>query len=361
MDRRTEKDCASEDVGEEAGLCRDGRRYLGFLLGLTLVMLGGLCLVLAARGGDHFSAISRPGDAAWYRDFGGDGVTEIQDQDLFFHDIGRSIEHARQADIIILGSSLVSFAIDQSVVRERLEQPRGLKFYNMAFVGVASGEFARQVARKHHLHPRLWIVNADDGGGGGSFFHRNLTRSFGADVRPIPSVRLSRFGANYEVIRRNLRWRFEDATRDVRRSFAAPRAGAIPAFERDDRTGAADMRGFPRFLAEGNPGVKMTRDPDCHSTPDVITNARELVQSLGAPVVLTLVPNFHGCRTQVREIADAIGVETAMPARTDYSSWDGGGHLDRKGAGDFTNDLVSALETTSAFQRMRENDDRRQR
>ncbi|UFZ04404.1 hypothetical protein LQG66_35355 [Bradyrhizobium ontarionense] len=361
MDRRTEEaGLPSGDVGEDDP-GRACRRYVGLLLGLTAAMLGGLCLALAAQGGDHFSAIGRSGDAAWYRNFGGDGVTEIQDQDLFFHGIGRSIDQARQADVIILGSSLVSFAIDPSVVRERLERRYGLKFYNMAFVGVASGEFARQIALKHRLHPRLWIVNADDGGGGGNFFHRNLTRAFGADVRPIPSTRLSRFGAYYEVIRRNLRWRFEDATRDIRRALAAPRAGAIPSFDRDDRTGAADMRGFPRFLADGNPGVKITRDPDCHTTPDVIANARDFVQSLGAPVVLTLVPNFHGCLTQVREVADAIGVETALPARTDYSSWDGGGHLDGRGAADFTGDLVSALEKTRALQRMRENDDRGQR
>ena len=351
-------------AGEKAragGLGPAGRRYLGCLLGLTAAMLGGLGVWLAAQGGDHFGAISRAADRAWYRNFGGDSVTEIQDQDLFYHHIGRSIDHVRQADVIILGSSLVSFAVDQAIMRERLEQRYGLKFYNMAFVGIASGEFVRQIANKYHIRPRLWIVNADDGGGGGNFFHRNLMRSFGADARQIPSIRLSRFGAYYEVLRRNLRWRLEDATRDVRRSFAAPRANAIPPFERDDRTGAADMRAFPRFLADGNPGVKMTRDPDCHTTPDVIANAREFVRSLGAPVVMTLVPNFHGCRTQVRDVADAIGVEVAMTARTDYSSWDGGGHLDHRGAADFTLDLVSALEKTSAFQRIRENDDRQQR
>ncbi|MGJ5178169.1 hypothetical protein ACQR16_08730 [Bradyrhizobium oligotrophicum] len=358
MDRRTEQaGLAGAEIAEGG---RDGRRYLGCLLGLTAAMLGGLGAWLAAQGGDHFSAISRPDDPAWYRNFAGDSVTEIQDQDLFYHHIGRSIDHARQADVIILGSSLVSFAVDQAVMRERLEQRYGLKFYNMAFVGVASGEFVRQIALKHQIRPRLWIVNADDGGGGGNFFHRNLTRAFGADVRPIPSITLSRFRAAYEVLRRNLRWRFEDATRGWRQALAGPRPGPLPRFDRDDRTGAADMSTFPRFLADGNPAVKMTRDPDCHTTPDVVANARDIVQSLGAPVVLTLVPNFHGCLTQAREIAAAIGVETALPARTDYSSWDGGGHLDGKGAADFTRDLITALERTRAFQELGEHGDRRQ-
>ncbi len=94
----------------------------------------------------------------------------------------------------------------------------------------------------------------------------------------------------------------------------------------------------------------MTRDPDCHTSPEIITNARDFVQSLGVPTVLTLVPNLHGCVTQMREVAQALGVETAAPARTDYSSWDKGGHLDRTGSIAFTNDLVTALEQTSAFQ-----------
>ncbi|WP_315721150.1 MULTISPECIES: hypothetical protein [unclassified Bradyrhizobium] len=359
MDRRAERtDRAGHQVDPEC-LGPAGRRYLGCLLGLAAAMLGGLGVWLAAQGGDHFSAIGRPGDPAWYRNFGGDSVTEIQDQDLFYHGIGRSIDNARQADVIILGSSLVSFAIDQAVMHERLEKPYGLKFYNMAFVGVASGEFARQIALRHHLRPRLWILNADDGGGGGNFFFRNLTRAFGADVRPIPSTKLSRYGATYEIIRRNLRWRFEDATRHWREALAGPRSGPLPRFDRDDRTGAADMSTFPRFLSQGNPRVKMTRDPDCHTTPDVIANARDMVRSLGAPVVLAFVPNFHGCLTQVREIAAAIGIETALPSRTDYSSWDGGGHLDGQGAADFTRDLINALEQTRAFQGMRDNDDRR--
>lgn len=342
---------AANEVGKR-GSGFAGLRYLAAVLALVVALLGGLAVWMNAQGGDHFSAISRPDNAAWYRDFGGDSVTEIQDQDLFYHAIGRSIDHARQADVIILGSSLVSFAIDEAVIRTRLEQPHRLKFYNMAFVGVASSEFARQIALKYDIHPRLWILNADDGGGGGNFFHRNLTRAFGADARAIPSAQLSRPGAIYEVIRRNLRWRFEDASRALRRTFAPSRAAAIPHFDRNDRTGAADMSRFPRFLADGNPKVEMTRDPDCHTTPDVIDSARDLVTALGSPVVLTLVPNYHGCLTQVREIADGIGAETALPPRTDYSSWDGGGHLDGRGAADFTRDFISALEKTRAFQNL---------
>ena len=332
--------------------------YLTLVAGIIGVTLAVACFLVSHRQADHFAAIATAGKPSWYLDLAGDYVTEIQDQDLFFHDIGRSIDHVRDADIVILGSSLVAFALSEDVIRGRLEKPYGLKFFNMSFVGVASGEFSRQVIEKYRLHPRLWIINADDGGGGGNFFSRNLTRAFGADVKAIPAVQRGRTRAYYDVVRRNLRWRFEEATVGMRNWLLIPSKTIIPRFSRSDESGAVDMSGFPGFLADDNPPVKMNRDPDCHTTPEVIATAREFVRSLGAPVVLTLVPNFHGCVTQLREIAAATGVEVALPARADYSSWDKGGHLDRKGAAEFTHDLIGSLEKTAAFQALGRKDGR---
>jgi hypothetical protein len=349
---------ASPIPGPAAEGGRSHRIYLALLAGIVGAISGATFLYFVVQSSDHFTAITRRGDAAWYQNLAGNYVTEIQDQDLFFHDIGRSIDYARQADIIILGSSLVSFAINEDVIRARLEKPYGLKFYNMAFVGVASGEFSRRIIEKYNLRPRLWIINADDGGGGGNFFGRNLTRAFGPDVKEIPATHYGRMRARYEVARRNLRWRFEQF--GVVKRLVPPKDGVIPMFDRSDKTGAADMSAFPHVLEGGNPGVKMTRDPDCHSTPDIIANARAFVHALGGLALLTLVPNMHGCLTQVREIAQAVGIEVAQPDSAEYSSWDKGGHLDRNGSIAFTNDLVTALEKTSVFQALSRNDAHRQ-
>jgi hypothetical protein len=99
-------------------------------------------------------------------------------------------------------------------------------------------------------------------------------------------------------------------------------------------------------------------DPS-HTTPEVMANAQDFVQTLGTPVVLTLVPNMHGCQAQMREVAQAVGLEIAEPSRTNYSSWDGGGHLDRNGSIAFTNDFVTELEKTLGFQALSRNDVRR--
>jgi hypothetical protein len=339
-----------------ADLNRGRGLYVAFIAGIFGMAIAASCLLFSSQQSDHFAAISPGGNASWYQDLAGDYVTEIQDQDLFFHNIGRSIDNVRKADIIILGSSLVAFALSEDVIRDRLEKPYGLKFFNMSFVGVASGEFSLRIIEKYHLHPRLWIINADDGGGGGNFFGRNLTRAFGADVKAIPAVRHGSTRAYYDVMRRNLRWRFEEATAGMRNRLLPASKTVIPSFARSNENGATDMSGFPGFLANDNPLVRMTRDPDCHTTPEAIATAREFVHSLAAPVVLTIIPNFHGCLTQLREIADAVGIETALPARTDYSSWDKGGHLDRNGAAEFTRDLIGSLEETVAFQALRRKD-----
>jgi hypothetical protein len=364
MDRRTQSVAVAKRTPQITGLAqlpsigRMCRIYIVCLASVTALIFGGASFYFGRQEVDHFAAISPAGQSSWYQNLAGHYVTEIQDQDLFFHNIGRSIDYARQADIIILGSSLVSFAVNEQVIRDRLEKPYGLKFYNMAFVGVASGEFSRQIIEKYNLHPRLWIINADDGGGGGNFFGRNLTRAFGGDVKEILATHYGQMRARYEVVRRNLRWRFEEL--GVVKRLIPAKAGVIPMFYRNDETGASDMTAFPHILEAGNPGVKMTRDPDCHTTPEVIANAGDFVHTLGTPAILTLIPTLHGCLTQMREVAQAVGLEVAEPERTDYSSWDGGGHLDRNGSIAFTNDLIAALEKTSVFQALSQSDAHRQ-
>jgi hypothetical protein len=185
-----------------AGSCRSKQsvcaQYVFLLLFATLFTLSVFASTVVFRGEDHVGSIPLDGDPSWYQDLGGEFVTEIQDQDLFFHDIGPSISHLKTADIVMIGSSLVAFAIDGRVVRKHLEDALGLKFYNMSFVGIPNGEFSLRIAQKHGIWPRLWVINADDGGGG-NFFSRGLSRYFSADVKPIAALEHGRLAALREV------------------------------------------------------------------------------------------------------------------------------------------------------------------
>jgi hypothetical protein len=61
------------------------------------------------------------------------------------------------------------------------------------------------------------------------------------------------------------------------------------------------------------------------------------------------VPNTYYCEQQARELAAKLGVELVLTGKTDYSSWDGGGHLDRRGRARFTLDLMTALEKSNVL------------
>jgi hypothetical protein len=218
----------------------------------------------------------------------------------------------------------------------------GLRFFNLSFIGIFSGEFARQIAAKFAIHPRLWIINADDGGGG-NFFSRNLTLAFGADVRPIPALRHSRLTAFKEVVRRNLRWRTEDIPDDLSLLLTGSEDLGTRAY-RNARTGSTEFHRFPQYEKVDNPPVLIKRPPDCHTNPEAVAFARDFVRDLGGDVILTVIPNTHYCQTQAREIAASLGIEFVHPGHLDCSSWDGGVHLDYRGSLRLTADLMDAVE-----------------
>jgi hypothetical protein len=327
--------------------------------GLYLILLAAgiaCCLVtismLAMLHRNHFASIA-PADLdpeEWYQNTGGKRVMEIQDEDVFYHGIGSSIANLRRADVVIMGSSIVAFAINGRVAGDLMAQ-HGLKFFNMSFIGVFSGAFPRLIIKKYQLHPKLWIINADDGGGGGNFFSHDLTRGFSGDVRPIPVLQYGRTKAIAEVIRRNLRWRLEDAPDDISLLLSGT-ANRRSRSYRSASTGNAEFRNFPQYERSDNGPVEIKRAPDCHTNAQAIEIARDFVRDIGGSVILTVIPNFWYCETQAREIADSLGIEFVSPGHLDYSSWDGGGHLDRRGSLRLTADLMGAIERSQTFARL---------
>jgi len=342
--------CADFVVSEKVG-----KKFLiNFFLVIFLqsILITSIFLFIFYRNDlDHLTAISQGRNSEWYKDLGGFNVSEIQDQDLFYHNIGKSINSAKKADIIILGSSLASFGFNSSVLNEKITKPFGLKVYNMSFVGVASGEFAKRIALKFELHPRLWIINADDGGGGGNFFSRSVIRNFCADTKTISATEHNRLQAFFDVVRRNLLWRIEDLVSHFR-LHSVDRSSSqslIPEFYRNYQTGEVDMSAFPKYLSLDNPNVYISRPQDCHSQSEVINIAKQFTESIGSRMVLSLVPNIHSCSQQAKEIADSLGVELLLPSHNNYSSWDKGGHLDLIGSIKFTQDFVGRLIQSKTF------------
>jgi len=323
-------------------------RYLWLVAGLGALFLAVFSWWGVARR-DHFASIPLDGDTAWYRNYGDRVTREIQDRDILYHDIGHSIDEARRADIIFLGHSMLLWGLQHDVI-DAFARRHGLRIYNLASAGDGSGEFLRLVVKRWDLHPRLWIINADDHAA--NFFNVSLD-DFGASGKSsaISVVKYGRVRGFLNVVGRNLRWRLEDKILAL-----APEGWLKPLFPgpglavwRSATDGNWYLDRVPAFVQPNNADIKVTRSQDCHTDPGEVARARHYLDDIGGATVLMLAPYHEFCPQRVRELAAALDVEALIPPDAQYSSADGGGHLDKRGAIAFTGFLLGALEQTAAF------------
>jgi hypothetical protein len=326
---------------------RDFRRYIlvlaaGGLASLLMISAAMLRPVSSLFGLSDFARISLLDRKLWYRDLGGRTVPELQELDLFYHNIGPMIAEARGADIILLGPSFVLYAIDPDELRH-FGKKHGIKIYNMAFFGVRSGEFSREIIKRWSLHPKLWIINVDDNFD--HFFSTSLKMWWFNSPQsvPIPPIGYDRMKGWVSVARRNVRWRFEDAR--------APSGSDRSVYRRID-DGSVYLDNNPRYGATDNETLVVVRDPNCHATPETIKIGRDYLASIGGDSILTLIPNSTWCPTQALELGKGLGREVLLPPDANYSTVDNGGHLDHKSAVAFTRFILSSLEQSQTFMRV---------
>jgi hypothetical protein len=292
------------------------------------------------HGRDHFAALQGE-DQEWYRDFAGRNVPEIQDQEIFYHNIGQSIEWAKKADVIILGSSQVMYALDKEDLQEFGERHQ-LRIYNMSFVGVRGGELLRQIIKKWNIRPKLWIINVDDRII--PFFSPSTDATFGPIRQKIPAIAETRVAGFLNVASRNLRWRLEDWTARIRDGTVAP-----SGIYRNVRTGFMKVESNPQYLAEDNRKLVIERDQNCHATSESRQFGKEFLTEIGGRTLFMLVPHSQACTLQARELSDELGVEVVISDGAGFSTIDGGGHFDKKSALKYTPFLLSAVENSAAF------------
>jgi hypothetical protein len=301
------------------------------------------CWAVHSPSQDHVGAISLRGDGTWYYNY--ENGFEIQDNDVFFHGIGHSIERARLADIIFLGTSRPLFAIDWRLFDE-FEQKHHLKMFNMAFAGVPSGEFALQIIQKWRLTPKMWVIDLYAGSGepsnliNNSFFHASLRSAFGASGT-ARVVSYSRIRAYKNIIGRNVAWRLRQAMGSLK----------LNSF-RSAQTGNWYLDDWPNSALSGNPRMKLTDDQFCPSSPEEIESAKRYVGVIGGTVVLTQVPSRFSCARRVQAIAAGLAAPAFVVDAEQYSSPDGGGHLDRDSARRYSASFFTWFEELPEFQHL---------
>jgi hypothetical protein len=304
-------------------------------------LVGWLLLVSVfsySPGQDHFGAITLPSGSQWYANYV-ISETEIQDTDILFHNIGRSIENVRRADIVFLGSSRVLFGIDGQTF-DAFAQRYGIKMFNLAFAGVKSGEFSRLLIHKWDIHPPIWVIDLYAGppdNFSSSFF--NLSRMGLFETYSIGEW--GKFEAYANVGIRNLRWR-------VKMAFGLEQ----PSSYRSSETGNWYLDRWPNRLRTDMPKMANAESP-CAAESKEIEAASKFIHEIGGDVVVTQVPSKFSCYKRAQEIASALGVPLFAPDPSEFSTTDGGGHLDEISSTKYSKDFFAWLEQIPTFRRLR--------
>lgn len=312
---------------------RHSRAALAFAFSLLV------CLVVIGAfgyspGQDHFGAITLAGDDQWYANY---FIKEqqIQDTDIFYHGIGRSIANLRQADVVLLGTSRVVFGMDWRTADD-FARKHGVKLFNLSFAGVLNNDFTRRLITKWDIHPRLWVVDiyADAlGNFEGSFF--NPTAPAGFEAHTMAEAGLLEAYAN--VVSRDLRWR-------TRMLFGLEE----PASYRSDRTGNWYLDKWPNRLRTDMPKIEAAK-ADCPVPPEEAAAARNFSMSIKGTIILTQIPSKFACNRRAEQIASALEAPLFAPDPQEFSSTDGGSHLDGPSSARYTREFLDWMAQTSTF------------
>lgn len=335
---------AAAEVNAESA---SSQAYITWTMGLLMLGIASF-IAWGLAAGDHFASIDKDGDRNWYQNYYDATRIEIQDRDILYHGIGRSIEHARQADIVVLGHSMVLFGLDYAQV-EAFENKYGVKIFNMASAGDGSGEFVWRIIQRWNIRPKLWVINADDHAA--DFFSISID-AFGNSGKSNAGHVLSydRMTARFNVLARDLRWRIEKTVATVLPSSVSSKllVRSPHATWRSAVNGNIDYRDVSVFTSKTNPVITVVRDQNCHASESDIAAAKAYVDKIGGKSLLTLFPHTDQCPVRVAEMAQWLGLTTILPPDTNYTSFDHT-HLDQRGADAFTRFFLGELEKTPDF------------
>ncbi len=324
------------------------RNYLHLFLFCCACML---CLMtfLYTPNEDHIGAISLHNDTTWYMNFRRANSMQFQDRDVLYHRIGKSIKHAKKADIIILGHSMALFGLDWQMLNA-FAKKNHVRIYNMASASDASGEFSLRIIEKYHIHPSIWIINADDHEN--NFFKVVLQNTDIGTAAYV--VKYSRWQAFKNILSKNITWKTELLFRQI-----MPKK-VIDVFYpnesifnyRSITTGNWNNENWPGYSAK-NDTFKNDREPNCHMAQDEALWATQYIKRLKqGDVILTLVPYIKSCRPRVKELANYLKVPFISIDWQGMTSVDHGGHLDSAGAKMFTSALLQQLEKNPDFKKL---------
>jgi hypothetical protein len=123
-------------------------------------------------------------------------------------------------------------------------------------------------------------------------------------------------------------------------------------------TGNWYLDNWPNQTLDDNPHIKSWGGEICPENPEEIVGAKSFFAAIEGRQILIQVPSVIACAQRIAELASALGVPSFTVDPEQFTSGDGGGHLDRMSSRKYTRMFLAWLEQQHDFQRLFPNERR---
>jgi hypothetical protein len=268
------------------------------------------------------------------------------DHAFFYYDIGSSLAHARQAEIIVFGNSRNVFGLDETLLADFTRQ-HGVRFFNMGFPDGDNFYFPKLLLEKYTFHSKICLINVD------WFFRPDPTAFVDHDIK------LGWWGSRKVALSEYLRYE----SHLFFQSFAPlpfldflgmkpdPQFHYDSAFFRSTRNGQWYAKPYLRRCQLREPPQPIPPDADIDASPGELKSALEfqaLLRREGTEIVLISVPTQIFSPKKAGQIAAELHVPYLYVGGNGLFMCDHS-HLDAPSARLYTTSILAQLQKSPSF------------
>ncbi len=239
-------------------------------------------------------------------------------QSILYHDLGDSIIHVQQADVLFIGNSRMPLGLRGEFLLPSADA-FGIRMFSLGMGHSERVRFALDLIRKHDLRPKVVVAV------GGPYFYMDLYSEMSRQA-----IQMSKWDAMKNQFEATSWWNIQYRLHQLVPKIEYFRKEFQPGYiyYRSSRTGWW----YPSLEGSGKYPVGYAEEEASYA--DYLPLARELHQELnrrGSVLVLTMVPYGSTRIGHLAYFSEKLGVSVVRPEVPDLRTSDGS-HLNRESA-----------------------------